>query len=438
MAERDRFELDLAAALRAYLEEAPTEVRPTELARQFATAYPHGRAAFGPWRLPTALRPAWVLLLLAGLLVALVAGTLLVGSQLQRRLPAVVPPAATCPPGSNPDKRGPVDQARPADEYTATAFDRRAGRLVVITNKWLELTEDTGQGVETWTFDVCTNTWTQMHPNREPPGFRHIARLVYDVDSDVTIAWLVVSYGDPGVLLDPQTGTWTGPGGDGPAEMWAYDLQTDTWTKKKAPPADLWSAFLAYDPVSGLVVAAPYSEPEQTWWNYEVETDTWTPIHQANAGPSEGAVIAYDASVDRLVAYGDGPDIGAEYETWLFDLRSGTWSRSGAQRPPVWGWLTAPRLVYDEAAKRSVVLMRYPETTYDATADRWETLAEADDTWPYPAWMVYDPLNRRLVGLGGKSPNPDIDVVPVGVEALDLVTGERTVLLERVGGQAAP
>ena len=32
MADRDRFELDLAAALRTYLEEAPTEVRPTELA----------------------------------------------------------------------------------------------------------------------------------------------------------------------------------------------------------------------------------------------------------------------------------------------------------------------------------------------------------------------------------------------------------------------
>jgi trimethylamine--corrinoid protein Co-methyltransferase len=29
-----------------------------ELARHFATAYPHRRAAFGPWRLPTALRPA--------------------------------------------------------------------------------------------------------------------------------------------------------------------------------------------------------------------------------------------------------------------------------------------------------------------------------------------------------------------------------------------
>ena len=49
MAERDRFELDLAAALRTYLGDAPTEVRPTELAHQFAATYPHGRTALARW-----------------------------------------------------------------------------------------------------------------------------------------------------------------------------------------------------------------------------------------------------------------------------------------------------------------------------------------------------------------------------------------------------
>jgi hypothetical protein len=91
MAERDRFELDLAAALRAYAEDAPTYARPTELARQFATAYPHGRTAIGPWRLVAVPRPAWILLLLAALLTAMVAGMLLAGSQIQQKLPAVEP-----------------------------------------------------------------------------------------------------------------------------------------------------------------------------------------------------------------------------------------------------------------------------------------------------------------------------------------------------------
>jgi len=419
MAERDRFELDLAAALRAYLEEAPTEVRPTELARHIATAYPHGTTTFGPWRFAAIPRLAWVLLLGAALLVALVGGALLVGSQ-QRRLPAVVPPVGQvfeCPPGSTPDEPGPIDQARPAEENGATAFDRRAGRLVFVTNTYEGDEVDTGQGVETWTFDVCTNTWTQMHPNREPPGF-HNTQLVYDVDSDSTI--LVAD-----TFLVRETA------------VWAYDLQADTWTEKGAAPTVDWVS-LAYDPVSGLVVGAEHSDLRRMW-TYDVEADTWTPISQAR-GP-DYPVIAYDASVDRIVAHKDVffTDAGERMpETWLFDLRSGTWSRSGAQRPPVWGWLVPPSIVYDEAAKRSVVLRRYPETTYDATADRWETLAEADATWPYPDWMVYDPLNRRLVGLGRTDGTPNIHIAPGGVEALDLVTGERTVLLERVGGQAEP
>jgi hypothetical protein len=83
MAERDRFEFDLAAALRDYAVEAPTEIRPVELARHFADAYPRGGGAVGRWRLvANPLRTVWVLLLLAALLVALVGGTLAVGSRL--------------------------------------------------------------------------------------------------------------------------------------------------------------------------------------------------------------------------------------------------------------------------------------------------------------------------------------------------------------------
>jgi len=359
------------------------------------------------WPAPS-LRLVWVLLLLAGLLAAMVGGLLVAGSRPPQELPIVVPPAVVppvgqvfeCPPGSTPDKPGPVDQARPPqDSNAAVAFDRRAGRLVAFTSA--------GNAPETWTFDVCTNTWMQMHPNRQPPSSER-AQLVYDVDSDITI-------------LASDTA------------VWAYDLQADTWTEKGVAPT-MNAGSLAYDPVSGLVVAAglapdPLAPPTELW-SYNVDTDTWTRIHQAN-GPTDNVVIAYDGAVDRLVAY-DAAYGGPPYETWLFDIRTGTWSRSRAERPAVGGWYTAPWLVYDEAAGKTVVLLRYPETAYDANADRWEVLAE----WQYPGRMVYDPVNRRLVGLGqtlGMVGDP-----PGGVQALDLVKGERRVLLEWVGGQAAP
>jgi hypothetical protein len=350
------------------------------------------------------LRAAWAVLLLAGLLVALVGGTLLVGSQQERRLPAVVPPVGQlfeCPPGSAPDKPGPVDQARP-DMWAAIAFDRHAGSLVAVG-----VTNSMRPTVETWTFDVCTNTWTRMHPNREPPLF-DTDQLVYDADSDVTI----------GILF---------------GKVWAYDLQANTWTEKGSAwlSADCCAVLVAYDPVSGLVVAADNGE----LWNYDVESDAWTPIHQAN-GPADWGMHAYDASIDRMVVYTFGGDDALEPETWLLDLRTGRWSRSGAAAPDVpggmWGW---PSIAYDEAAERTVVISRrntdpYRLAEYDATGDRWEILTEAGpgmEWWPLD--MVYDPVNRRLVGgLGGEG----------AVVAFDLATREWTVLLEPTEGQPTP
>jgi hypothetical protein len=97
MAERDLSELALAAAFRSYLEDAPTQVRPGELARHFAAAYPHRRGLIGRWGFGTALRPAWILLLV-GLLLALVVGGLVAGALRHDRTPTeavVLPPGPT-------------------------------------------------------------------------------------------------------------------------------------------------------------------------------------------------------------------------------------------------------------------------------------------------------------------------------------------------------
>ena len=69
---------------------------------------------------------------------------------------------------------------------------------------------------------------------------------------------------------------------------------------------------------------------------------------------------------------------------------------------------------------------------YDATADRWEILLEADPGGSLPLLTVYDPVNRRLVGWsrGGS--------VDGAVVAFDLETRQWTVLLDWSEGQPAP
>ena len=295
-------------------------------------------------------------------------------------------PVSTCPPGSTPDEPGPVDQARPANAaLERIVFDRRAGRLVAVTGA--------ENGVETWTFDVCTNTWTQMHPDRELPDF--VGELVYDVDSDATIG--IVS-----------------------GKVWAYHLQANTWTEKGVAPSE--ARLGAYDPVSGVVVAASAYGPIGLW-TYDVETDTWTQIGQVSGEPCGYVLFGYDASVDRLVAY-RAAGWGSEKAMCLID-RTGTWSGTHAVTPPDLNtglYASVPSIVYDEATERTVFSDGRRWAAYDATADRWEILVEADPGG-VPLLMAYDPLHRRLVGVGSGEDRP--------VVAFDPVTRERTVLLDR-------
>jgi len=329
------------------------------------------------------------------------------------RVAVAIGPVPTCPPGSTPDTRGPVDQARPTGltiVLPSLTLDRRAGKLVTLTGFDI---------VQTWTFDLCTNTWTRMHPNSEPP--QGTGQLMYDVDSDVTIAF------------------------DG-TRMWAYDLQANTWTEKgPIPPFVHFEYLLFYDPISGHVVAWGKDGGDDSLglelWSYEVETDTWTPIPQGEppvVGPHY-EFFAYDASVDRLVAYANAwgpPDEDGnrlfEAKTWLFDLRTGTWSGTSAVTPPGFTagcWGCVPAIAYDEAAQRTVLLGQGHAAAYDATADRWEILYEgstAEDCGTRPecrqgARMVYDPVNERLVVYG----DSDGDWL-----AFDTRTREWTVLLE--------
>ena len=371
----------------------------------------------------------------------------------------MVPPVGQvyqCPPGSTPDKPGRIDQARPwglsgMARLGRMAFDRRAGRLVALAG-------DLVSPVETWTFDVCTNTWTRMHPNQEPPPGTY--GLVYDVDSDLTIA-------------------------SHSAGMWAYDLEANTWTEKGGglsiedggfsiesgglPPSDAGRRF--YDPVSGLVVALGDDEDDNTLglalWGYEVEAGTWTTIPQAkppDLGPHY-QFFAYDVSVDRLVAYlrscpycenVANPPQPSWARTWLFDLRTGTWSGTSAVTPPDFNAGAIgmqPAIAYDEAAQRTVILGQGHAAAYDATADRWETLFEgstAEDWWAacgtrpecrQMPFMVYDPVNERLVVHGGSVyTSEETGWVSSDGDwlAFDTRTREWTVLLEPSDGPATP
>lgn len=284
------------------------------------------------------------------------------------------------------------------------AFDRQSGRIILLV---------TGpEAWETWAFDVCTNIWERMRPNRQPgsgEGATGWIQLVYDADSDLTIG--------------------TFPEGT----VWAYDDMANSWTEHGEAPGPE-PRRLVYDPVSGLIVAQSIEGPAPNLWTYDVETDTWTSITQADApriGPHpDHGLFAYDGSVDRVIAYN-----GLSYGTRLLDLRTGTWSGSTASTPVVntGFFATGGEIAYDEALEQTVVFSDRLVIAYHARTDHWEVLdrglLESGQLPTGPAarmghWMVYDSTNARLVVYGAWSNLAD-DVL-----AFDPATRQWTALLE--------
>ena len=126
-----------------------------------------------------------------------------------------LPPQAVCPPGSDPNRPGPADQDRPKRSFAfdlALAFDRQSGRIVFLDGR----TQSDTRTLDTWTFDVCSNTWLKMQPDQAPSGTDGAGVwLAYDADSDRTVALV-------------YTGSRT--------EVWAYDLAADRWTRGSDAP----------------------------------------------------------------------------------------------------------------------------------------------------------------------------------------------------------
>lgn len=389
MTDRDAFEVRFGRALRTYMSEIPTDVDAPAIARSASAA--HRPVLSWPWQSQAARAMAWIAVGVL-LLTALVAAGLWFGSHVQRL-------TGSCPPGTDPNSPGRADQAKPATAYVQPmAFDRNAGLIVA-------------HAEETWSFDVCSNTWRQERPTVEAP--KVTSTLVYDVDADLTL----------GIAAD---------------HVWAYDLVANTWARKGPVPESMrFFARLVYDPVSGLVVAQPAGDDNEPldMWTYAVETDSWT--HVAAVGAPDRhkrQIIAYDNSADRVVVY-DGEMPG----TWLFDPRGGAWTTSSAVTPAMgFDWAVAGgEIAYDEATGQTIAFSGGKAIAYDAPADRWEVLQDpraagqvAGPTLIGRPTVVYDSFNKRLVVYGSEYPAAEGDwVQPSGVLAFDPATRKWTTLL---------
>lgn len=320
----------------------------------------------------------------------------------------VAPTAGTCPDGADPDAPGPVDQARPGEgpwSNQAAVFDTHAGRIVFLNNAG-----------ETWTFDVCTNTWIQTTPV-EMPGVpddsgRIVGEMVYDADSDRTIAF-------------------------GPDSVSVYNANMNTWTHRSAPAGlglGLGSPGLGavYDPVSGLVLVVT---SDGVLMAYDVDTDGWTkvgiitePREVTHNGQTQTLyppfLVGYVAEADRLafLGYENEPfqDDGA-----LVNPRTG--NTAPLEFPPagvLGGFGSFPYATGGDTA----YTYRSGVCRLDPVSFDWDCIPNGDTGGPEA--VVYDPINHRLVLINNSCCNWPGNKVGDDVWAIDFATGRSIELLD--------
>ncbi len=123
---------------------------------------------------------------------------------------------------------------------------------------------------------------------------------------------------------------WTGVPDN---ETWAYDFNTNTWTKMLVitRPSPRHSHAMAYDAESDRVVLfgghLPSGVHSDETWAYDFNTNTWTNMEPPTQPLKLAAHnLAYDAESDKVVLFGGDTNGVLSDETWAYDLNANTWT----------------------------------------------------------------------------------------------------------------
>lgn len=205
----------------------------------------------------------------------------------------------------------------------AIAHDVDGGRMVIHGGR--TRAGDSGPYTlpdETWSFDLATDTWSQL-PAGGPGGLTNHTAVV--AQGKVWIHGGNTS--TDGAFFLPN------------AETWTLDLATDTWTQVATtndPPARLFHA-AATDGTTMWVYGggdenAFFGPFFSDLWALDLASGAWTRLHDGVAGAPRGrtwANLLHDGARGRLLLWAghDDGNLGNTNQVWAFDLGASTWSQ---------------------------------------------------------------------------------------------------------------
>jgi hypothetical protein len=171
---------------------------------------------------------------------------------------------------------------------------------------------------DAFTYDLDSKTWTHM---AGAPNLYHQSSMAeYD-----PVNKLVIAVG--GYL-------WTKPGFKylGGPQVWALDVKTGQWTRKKDPPRAFLDATLVFDTVNNVMLVYGKDYPAGSeLWSYDAKSDTWrvvTPAPDPTYGvpPAGSPYAAFDSKNGIMLLWGQG-DTGSFIPTWAYNARTNRWEK---------------------------------------------------------------------------------------------------------------
>ncbi len=277
---------------------------------------------------------------------------------------------------------------KPLPRYRhAMAYDSANNKIVLFGGS-----DDSSRFDETWVYDVVSDTWTQMNPERKPS-----ARDKHAMTCDLMNNKIMLFGGEDSSGRDDDT--------------WIYDMTSDTWTEMNSVTVPLarFHHAMAYDSVNNkIVLFGGYdgSYNNETWI-YDAALDTWT-LMNPPVKPSARChhAMAYDSANSRVVLFGGVDSNGRDDETWVYDTAGGIWTKMYPSIRP--SARNAHAMAYDSANKKIILFGGYDgnydgETwIYDLVTNTWakknpSTKPSARNTHA----MVYDSKNNKVVLFGG-------------------------------------
>jgi hypothetical protein len=287
----------------------------------------------------------------------------------------------------------PVSGNAPAPRSNAAAvYDSLNHRLVVFGGK-----SASGHLNDVWAFDLRNNSWSELTPTSGPaPAPRFTANGVYNPAAQQMIIW-------------------SGQGAGFFNEVWAFDLNTESWSPFSPPdpkPNTRYGVASIFDPKAKEMVAfAGFTDAGRfdDTWRFNIASATWKEIPLATH-PEKRCLhsASYDALEHRMIIYG-GQNSGPRGDIWAFDLAANTWANLTPPTSPAGRWFSTN--IYDAANNRAVIFggglgggsVTNEVWAFDLVQNSWQqlSLAGASPSAREGAVAIYIRSEARMVMFGG-------------------------------------